>query len=34
MTGVFDRLLIRYGIYNKVQPKFQKLELPKLKMLK
>jgi len=31
MTGVFDNMLQRYDIYNKVQPKLKKIELPKLK---
>jgi hypothetical protein len=34
MTKLFDTILTQYGIYNKVQPKFQQLQLPKLKMLK
>jgi glycosyltransferase involved in cell wall biosynthesis len=33
MTEIFDVLLNKYGIYNKVQPKFDQLKLPKLKML-
>ena len=33
MTEGFDNILNQYGIYNKVQPKFQQLQLPKLKML-
>jgi glycosyltransferase involved in cell wall biosynthesis len=33
MTELFDVLLNKYGIYTKVQPKFQQLQLPKLKML-
>jgi glycosyltransferase involved in cell wall biosynthesis len=33
MTKVFDTILNQYGIYSKVQPKFQQLQLPKLKML-
>ena len=33
MTKLFDTILNQYGIYTKVQPKFQQLELPKLKML-
>jgi hypothetical protein len=33
MTKVFDVILNKYGIYTKVQPKFQQLQLPKLKML-
>lgn len=33
MTELFDSILNQYGIYNKVQPKFQQLQLPKLKML-
>jgi hypothetical protein len=33
MTEVFDGILNHYGIYNKIQPKFQQLQLPKLKML-
>ena len=33
MTEGFDVILNKYGIYNKVQPKFQQLQLPKLKML-
>lgn len=33
MTKGFDVILNHYGIYNKVQPKFQQLQLPKLKML-
>lgn len=33
MTQFFDAILNQYGIYTKVQPKFQQLQLPKLKML-
>ena len=33
MTKLFDTILNHYGIYNKIQPKFQQLQLPKLKML-
>jgi glycosyltransferase involved in cell wall biosynthesis len=33
MTKVFDVILNQYGIYTKIQPKFQQLQLPKLKML-
>jgi glycosyltransferase involved in cell wall biosynthesis len=33
MTEGFDIILNQYGIYNKVQPKFQQLQLPKLKPL-
>lgn len=33
MTKLFDIILNQYGIYTKVQPKFQQLQLPKLKML-
>jgi hypothetical protein len=33
MTKVFDTILNQYGIYTKMQPKFQQLQLPKLKML-
>jgi glycosyltransferase involved in cell wall biosynthesis len=33
MTKLFDGILNQYGIYTKVQPKFQQLQLPKLKML-
>ena len=33
MTQLFDVILNQYGIYTKVQPKFQQLQLPKLKML-
>ena len=33
MTEKFDTILNQYGIYNKIQPKFQQLQLPKLKML-
>ena len=33
MTKLFDIILNKYGIYNKIQPKFQQLQLPKLKML-
>jgi glycosyltransferase involved in cell wall biosynthesis len=33
MTKVFDTILNQYGIYTKIQPKFQELQLPKLKML-
>jgi glycosyltransferase involved in cell wall biosynthesis len=33
MTKLFDGILNQYGIYNRVQPKFQQLQLPKLKML-
>ena len=33
MTKLFDTILNGYGIYSKIQPKFQQLQLPKLKML-
>ena len=33
MTKLFDIILNHYGIYTKIQPKFQQLQLPKLKML-
>jgi len=33
MTEGFDIILNQYGIYTKIQPKFQQLQLPKLKML-
>jgi glycosyltransferase involved in cell wall biosynthesis len=33
MTEGFDKILNQYGIYSKIQPKFQQLQLPKLKML-
>jgi hypothetical protein len=33
MTKFFDTILNEYGIYTKVQPKFQQLQLPKLKIL-
>jgi glycosyltransferase involved in cell wall biosynthesis len=33
MTKLFDVILNQYGIYTKMQPKFQQLQLPKLKML-
>ena len=33
MTKLFDIILTKYGIYDKAQPKFQQLQLPKLKML-
>lgn len=33
MTILFDVILNQYGIYTKIQPKFQQLQLPKLKML-
>jgi glycosyltransferase involved in cell wall biosynthesis len=33
MTKFFDVILNQYGIYTKIQPKFQQLQLPKLKML-
>jgi hypothetical protein len=33
MTKLFDTILNQYGIYTKAQPKFQQLQLPKLKML-
>ena len=33
MTKLFDNILNQYGIYTKIQPKFQQLQLPKLKML-
>lgn len=33
MTEGFDVILNQYGIYTKIQPKFQQLHLPKLKML-
>jgi glycosyltransferase involved in cell wall biosynthesis len=33
MTELFDVILNQYGIYTKIQPKFQQLQLPKLKSL-
>jgi glycosyltransferase involved in cell wall biosynthesis len=33
MTKLFDGILNQYGIYSKIQPKFQQIQLPKLKML-
>ena len=33
MTTLFDVILNQYGIYSKIQPKFQQLQLPKLKSL-
>lgn len=33
MTKLFDVILNQYGIYTKTQPKFQELQLPKLKTL-
>jgi len=33
MTEDFDKILNHYGIYTKIQPKFQQLQLPKLKSL-
>jgi len=33
MTKLFDGILNQYGIYTKIQPKFQQIQLPKLKML-
>jgi glycosyltransferase involved in cell wall biosynthesis len=33
MTEGFGSILNQYGIYTKIQPKFQQLQLPKLKML-
>lgn len=33
MTKGFDSILNQYSIYTKIQPKFQQLQLPKLKML-
>jgi glycosyltransferase involved in cell wall biosynthesis len=33
MTKLFDSILNQYGIYNKKQPKFQPMQLPKLKMV-
>lgn len=33
MTELFNTILMKYGIYDKAQPKFQELKLPKLKML-
>lgn len=33
MKEGFDTILNQYGIYTKIQPKFQQLQLPKLKML-
>jgi len=33
MTEGFNSILNQYGIYTKIQPKFQQLQLPKLKML-
>lgn len=33
MTKLFDGILDKYSIYTKLQPKFQQLQLPKLKML-
>lgn len=34
MTEKFDEILDKYGIYSKVQPKFQPMALPKLKLIK
>ena len=34
MTEKFDEILDKYGIYSKVQPKFQPMTLPKLKLVK
>jgi hypothetical protein len=31
MTEMFDKMLQKYSIYNKIQPKMKKIELPKLK---
>jgi hypothetical protein len=31
MTKVFDSLLTKYDIYNKVQPKLKQINLPELK---
>ncbi len=33
MTKLFDTILNQYGIYNKKQPTFQPMQLPKLKMV-
>jgi len=33
MTQLFDTILNQYGIYNKKQPTFQPMQLPKLKMV-
>ncbi len=33
MTKLFDGILNQYGIYNKKQPTFQPMQLPKLKMV-
>jgi hypothetical protein len=33
MTEEFNKVFEKHGVYNKVQPKFQQLQLPKLKML-
>jgi hypothetical protein len=33
MTELFDVILNKYEVYTKLQPKFQQLQLPKLKML-
>jgi glycosyltransferase involved in cell wall biosynthesis len=33
MTEGFNEILSRYDIYNKIQPKFSQIQLPKLKML-
>jgi hypothetical protein len=33
MTKLFDGILNQYGIYTKTQPKFQQLQLPKLKTI-
>ena len=33
MTKLFDGILNQYCIYTKIQPKFQQIQLPKLKML-
>jgi len=33
MTKLFDGILNQYGIYTKVQPKYQQLQIQKLKML-
>jgi glycosyltransferase involved in cell wall biosynthesis len=33
MTEKIDEVFTKYNVYNKVQPKFQQVQLPKLKML-
>ena len=31
MTNIFDTVLSKYDVYNKIQPKMKQIQLPKLK---